>query len=250
MISPLLAAIQFLTVIPFPKSFAGGEKELEKCVPYFPVIGLLIGIIVAAFDHGISFVVPPLPASVITVIAMTCISGGLHMDGLADTADGFFSARPRDRILTIMRDSRTGVMGVIAVVFVIILKVSLLISLSPSYRFGVILLMPLAGRCSLVIMMRILPYVRHEGGLATAFSKGRSWLNVLWSSAFLLAAGWIAGQWLGLVACVLSLFAAAVFLVYCFRKIGGYTGDTLGAVCEITETIPALAAIAMSRILT
>src|SRR5512136_2286178 len=116
---PLLTAIQFLTVIPFPKNFVSGEKELEKCVPYFPVVGLLIGIIVAAFDYFIGIILPPFPASVITVIAMTGISGGLHMDGLADTADGFFSSRPREKVLEIMRDSRIGVMGVIAVVFVI-----------------------------------------------------------------------------------------------------------------------------------
>ena len=121
---PLLAAIQFLTVIPFPKSFTGGEKELARCMPFFPVVGLLIGIIIAAFDHVMGLIFPPLPANVMTVIAMTVISGGLHMDGLADTADGFFSARPRERVLEIMRDSRTGVMGVLAVVFVIVLKVS------------------------------------------------------------------------------------------------------------------------------
>ncbi|HYA13030.1 MAG TPA: adenosylcobinamide-GDP ribazoletransferase [Syntrophales bacterium] len=247
---PFLAAIQFLTVFPFPKSFVGGEKELEKSVPYFPVVGLLIGIIIAAFDHLICFILPFLPASVITVIALTSISGGLHMDGLADTADGFFSARPRERVLEIMRDSRTGVMGVVAVVFVIILKISLLMTLSAPLRFGIILLMPLAGRCSLVMMMRTLSYVRHEGGLATVFGKGRSWLNVLWSSVFLFAVGWIAEHGLGLAASTLSLLAAALFLVYCFRKIGGYTGDTLGAVCEITEIIPALAAVTMSRIFT
>ena len=247
---PFLAAIQFLTVIPFPKGFVGGEKELEKCVPFFPIIGLLLGIIVAAFDHIVSLMLPPLPVSVITAIAMTGISGGLHMDGLADTADGFFSARPRERVLEIMRDSRTGVMGVVAVVFLIILKISLLMSLSPALRFGIILLMPLAGRCSLVMMMRILPYVRHQGGLATAFGMERSWGNVLWASAFLVVAGWITVKWLGLAVSISSLLTAALFLVYCFRKIGGYTGDTLGAVCEITEIIPALAAVAMSRILT
>jgi adenosylcobinamide-GDP ribazoletransferase len=186
-----LAAIQFLTVIPFPKSFTGGEKELEKCMPFFPVVGLLIDIIIAAFDHVMGFMLPLLPASVMTAIAMTAISGGLHMDGLADTADGFFSARPRERILEIMRDSRTGVMGVLAVVFVIVLKVSVLISLPPPFRPGIIVLMPLAGRCSFVVMMTALPYVRREGGLATAFGVGKSWLNVLWTSAFLLAAGWL-----------------------------------------------------------
>jgi adenosylcobinamide-GDP ribazoletransferase len=245
---PLLAAIQFLTVIPFPKSFTGGEKELEKCMPFFPVVGLLIGIIIAAFDHVMGFIFPPLPASVMTVIAMTGISGGLHMDGLADTADGFFSARPRERVLEIMRDSRTGVMGVLAVVFVIVLKVSVLISLFPPLRPGIIVLMPLAGRCSFVVMMTALPYVRREGGLATAFGVGKSWLNVLWTSAFLLAAGWLAGHWMGLAASFSALLMAALFSVYCFRKIGGYTGDTLGAGCEITEIIPAIAALALMGI--
>jgi len=245
---PLLAAIQFLTVIPFPKSFTGGEKELEKCMPFFPVVGLLIGIIIAAFDHVMGFIFPPLPASVMTVIAMTGISGGLHMDGLADTADGFFSARPRERVLEIMRDSRTGVMGVIAVVFVIVLKISVLISLSPPFRPGIIVLMPLAGRCSFVVMMTALPYVRREGGLATAFGAGKSWLNVLWTSAFLLAAGWLAGHWMGLAASLSALLMAALFSVYCFHKIGGYTGDTLGAGCELTEIIPAIAALALMGI--
>ena len=249
MIRPLLAAIQFLTVIPFPKSFTGGEKELEKCMPFFPVVGLLIGIIIAAFDHVMGFMLPLLPASVMTAIAMTAISGGLHMDGLADTADGFFSARPRARILEIMRDSRTGVMGVLAVVFVIVLKVSVLISLPPPFRPGIIVLMPLAGRCSFVVMMTALPYVRREGGLATAFGVGKSWLNVLWTSAFLLAAGWLAGRWMGLAASFSALLMAALFSVYCFRKIGGYTGDTLGAGCELTEIIPAIAAVVLMRIM-
>jgi adenosylcobinamide-GDP ribazoletransferase len=245
---PLLAAIQFLTVIPFPKGFAGGEKELERCVPFFPVVGLLIGIIIAAFDRVVSSIFPPLPTSVMTVIAMTAISGGLHMDGLADTADGFFSARPRERVLEIMRDSRIGVMGVLGVVFVIVLKVSVLISIFPPYRSGIIVLMPLAGRCSFVVIMTGLPYVRREGGLATAFGVGRSWFNVLWTSAFLLAAGWVTGHWVGLTAGFSALLMAALFSVYCFRKIGGYTGDTLGAGCELTEIIPAIAALALMGI--
>jgi adenosylcobinamide-GDP ribazoletransferase len=170
------------------------------------------------------------------------------MDGLADTADGFFSARPRDKILEIMKDSRTGVMGVIAVVFVILLKFSLLISLALPYRFGIIMLMPLAGRCSLVIMMTALPYVRSEGGLATVFSSGKTSLNVLWVSAFLIFAGWIALQGIGLAACLISLIGAVLFSLYCFFKIGGYTGDTLGAMCEITEIVPALVAVIWSGI--
>jgi adenosylcobinamide-GDP ribazoletransferase len=247
-VKPLLAAIQFLTIIPFPKSFVSGEKDLEKSVTFFPVVGLLIGLIIAAIDYVIGFILPPYPACAVTVIVLTAISGGLHMDGLADTADGFFSARPRDKILEIMKDSRTGVMGVIAVVFVILLKFSLLISLALPYRFGIIMLMPLAGRCSLVIMMTALPYVRSEGGLATVFSSGKTSLNVLWVSAFLIFAGWIALQGIGLAACLISLIGAVLFSLYCFFKIGGYTGDTLGAMCEITEIVPALVAVIWSGI--
>jgi adenosylcobinamide-GDP ribazoletransferase len=245
-VKPLLAAIQFLTIIPFPKSFVSGEKDLEKSVTFFPIVGLLIGLIIAAIDYVIGFILPPYPASAITVIALTGISGGLHMDGLADTADGFFSARPRDKILAIMRDSRTGVMGVIAVVFLILLKFSLLISLALPYRFGIIMLMPLAGRCSLVIMMTALPYVRSEGGLATVFGGGKTSVNVLWVSAFLVVAGWISLNGIGLAACFFSLIGAVLFSLYCFRKIGGYTGDTLGALCEITEIVPALVAVIWS----
>jgi adenosylcobinamide-GDP ribazoletransferase len=139
-------------------------------------------------------------------------------------------------------------MGVLAVVFVILLKVSVLISLFPPLRPGIIVLMPLAGRCSFVVMMTALPYVRSEGGLATAFGVGKSWLNVLWTSAFLLAAGWLAGHLMGLVASFSALLVAALFSAYCFRKIGGYTGDTLGASCEIIEIIPAIAALVLMRI--
>ena len=108
--------------------------------------------------------------------------------------------------------------------------------------------MPLAGRCSFVLMMTALPYVRREGGLATAFGGGKSWLNVLWTSAFLLTAGWLAGHWMGLAAGFSALLMAALFSVYCFRTIGGYTGDTLGAGCELTEIIPPIAALALMGI--
>jgi adenosylcobinamide-GDP ribazoletransferase len=95
------------------------------------------------------------------------------------------------------------------------------------------------------MMMTALPYVRTEGGLVTVFSKGKIRLGVLWSVVFLIVAGWIAAQWIGIAACLSSILVTALFSIYCLRKIGGYTGDTLGAVSEITEIIPALAAIAM-----
>ena len=242
-----LAAIQFLTVIPFPKTFTPGEVNLGRSVPYFPIVGLLIGILAAILGQLTAAVLPPLPACAIVVIFLLAVSGGLHMDGLADTADGFFSARPRDRILEIMRDSHIGVMGVIAVVSVILLKFSLLASLPPALYINIILLTPLAGRCASVIMMTTLPYVRDKGGIASLFDKRRSWFHALWAVSFLVIAGILTGQWMGFTAGMATLAIAVVFSVHSLRKIGGYTGDTLGAACEIAEIMPALVAVVWNK---
>jgi adenosylcobinamide-GDP ribazoletransferase len=96
--------------------------------------------------------------------------------------------------------------------------------------------------------MKALPYVRSEGGLATVFGGGKTSLNVLWVSAFLVVAGWISLNGIGLAACLFSLIGAVLFSLYCFWKIGGYTGDTLGALCEITEIVPPLVAVIWSGI--
>jgi adenosylcobinamide-GDP ribazoletransferase len=242
-----LAAVQFLTVIPVPKALNGDAEDLGKSVPFFPIVGLLIGILAAMLAFVLVAVIPPFPSFVIIVIFLISVSGGLHMDGLADTADGFFSARPRGKILEIMKDSRIGVMGVIAVVCAILLKISLLVSLPPSSRTDIIFLIPLAGRCALVVMMTALPYVRSEGGLATLFAKSRSRIHAVWAALFLIVTAVLTAQWMGLAVAVAVLAATAYFSWYCFRKIGGYTGDTLGAVCEIAEIIPVLVAVIWGR---
>ncbi len=157
---PFFAALQFLTIIPLPKRLAGETEDLEKSVPFFPLVGLFIGLLAAGFDQLAGSHLPPFAASVLVVILLVGISGGLHMDGLADTADGFLSARPREKMLEIMRDSRTGVMGTIAVVFVILLKIAVLNPIPLDLRWKAILLMPLAGRIAMVLMMTFLPYVR------------------------------------------------------------------------------------------
>jgi adenosylcobinamide-GDP ribazoletransferase len=237
-----IAAIRFLTILPIPGKGSSAGKTLGKSIPFFPLVGLLVGLIAAISDYAVSRALPPLPASVLTVMILFGLSGGLHMDGLADTADGFFSARDRDRMMEIMRDSRIGVMGVLAVASVLMLKVSLLTVIFASSRWAVILLMPLAGRAAIVSLMTALPYVRPEGGLATLFAAHRSWLTVVWSWGLLFAlSGWLAPE-IGLPGALLAVIVTALFTLYTRRKIGGYTGDTLGAVCELAEMAPLLAA--------
>ena len=240
-----LAALQFLTIIPLPGGVNPGERVLGGSLPFFPLVGLLIGAAVALADWWLGRIFPIGVTSVVTVILLIAVSGGLHIDGLADTADGFFSARPRDGILAIMKDSRTGPMGVAAVVCVVALKIAVIASVAGPWRWWVLMMTPLAGRCALILHIALLPYVRPEGGLAGIFHRNRSWVHALWALAALLAVGFLAGGLPGLIAGATAFLAALLLAAYIYRRIGGLTGDTLGAACELTEICPALAAAAM-----
>ncbi len=236
---PLFAGLAFLTILPVPHRWCGGSRELERSIVWFPPIGLLIGLLIAIFDAGASALLPTLPASVLTVIAMVAISGALHLDGLADTADGFLSSRPRERILEIMKDSRVGPMGVLAIVGMLLLKVAAVASLPPTLRFGTLLLLPLAGRMAPVLLMSTLQYVR-EKGLGTAFQRKHTVFPPLFAVTSLAAAGFLAAGAAGLAGAAAAVGVTALFALWCRAKIRGYTGDTLGAACELAEVVPAL----------
>lgn len=237
-----LAALRFLTVFPLPSSLGLNEKDLEQCPACFPLVGLLLGALAALLDHGLQLLLPSLAVSLMVVIVLLIMSGGLHLDGLADTADAFFSSRPAGRMLEIMKDSRTGPMGAAAVACTIGLKTVLLASVTGSMRPGIVLLMPLSGRCAMLAMLSLLPYVRSEGGLCSIFLRKRSPLHAVWAVLILLGTGFLvlgrSGLAVGAAVCCASLLLAA----YTLRKIGGMTGDTLGAASEIAELVPPLAA--------
>lgn len=235
-----LGALGFLTVVPLPARWRGDATTLARSIPFFPVVGLAIGCAVAALDAGLSRYLPLPVTTVLAGVALIAASGGLHVDGLADTADGFFSSRPRERILEIMKDSRTGPMGVAAVVLVIALKLAVLATLPRDLRRRALILMPLAGRSGIVACMAVLRYARPEGGLGQAFAAGRPWGALAVSVCLLAAAGWWIDGGRGLICGGASLGCALVLAVQAWRKLGGWTGDTLGATCEVVEIIPAL----------
>jgi adenosylcobinamide-GDP ribazoletransferase len=166
-------------------------------------------------------------------------SGCLHLDGLSDTADGFLSSRTRERILEIMKDSHTGAMGVIAIVCLLLVKFAVLASLPAETLWPAVLLMPLAGRCAIVLQIALLPYAR-PSGLGNIFYRRSSWLAAFLAVGILaVVAGGLVGP-RGLIVWAACLVVALAFSAYAYRKIGGATGDTFGAVCEIVEVVPAL----------
>ncbi len=237
-----LAALSFLTILPVSRWRTPSERDLASGASYFPVIGMVIGMAAALLYSALTLILPLLPSVVLAVLFLIAASGGLHLDGLADTADGFFSARKRERILEIMRDSRIGTMGVIAVVGAMLCKITLLASTPSDLLWRILLLMPLAGRTAILVQMALLTYARGEtgGGSASVFSRSDVRRPALGGAALLLLAGFLAAGWLGLLAGVASLLTAVLFGAYVQKRIAGYTGDTLGAGCEFVEIVPSL----------
>jgi adenosylcobinamide-GDP ribazoletransferase len=243
-VRPFLAALSFLTVTPISGKWAPSEKDLASGTVFFPIVGLVIGIIAALIFSTLRLFLPLFPAVVLIVIFLIAASGGLHMDGLADTADGFFSARKRDCILEIMRDSRIGTMGVIAVAGAMSLKMALLASIPSPLLWRMILLMPVAGRSALLIQMAFLNYAREEtGGVASVLNRKSAWTPALVGIAFLIGTGSLIAGWAGFLAGIACLLISLLFCLYVRKKTGGYTGDTLGALCELAEIVPPLIAV-------
>ena len=171
----LLAAIRFLTILPLPGTWGTAEDDLARSVAFFPLVGLLLGAAAAAVAWGLALVAPPMVTAAVLVIVLLGFSGGLHIDGLSDTADGFLSCRSREQMLEIMKDSHAGPMGLVAVVCVLLLKFAALSSialLQPAVLWPAVLLMPLAGRSAVCINLAILPSARPDG-LGAVFCRSR-----------------------------------------------------------------------------
>lgn len=235
----LLAAVRFLTIVPVPGTWGDSADDLAASVPFFPVVGLVLGAIAALPAWIAAPWAPPMVTAALVVVLLMAFSGGLHMDGLSDAADGLLSSRPRERMLEIMKDSHTGAMGVMAIACVVLLKFASLASLGDSALWPAVLLMPLAGRCAMVVHMALLPCAR-TNGLGSIFYQRRPRAVALWAAAFLAIVAWVLFEWRGLAvwaACAAMTLLSAVFFR---RKIGGATGDTFGAVCELVEIVPAL----------
>ena len=243
------SALSFLTLIPVPAKWAGDEHALAGAAWYFPLVGILIGGLTAGVVVLASPFLPPWPLAFCAVAVLGGISGGLHMDGLADTADGLFSARPRERMLEIMRDSHVGTMGALALIFVIGTKASLLATVAghgPGTVLDVVFLMPVAGRCATLLCMTLIPYVREEG-LASLFWE-RTWPRFALAMLVLFAAGWAAGGWVGIAAVLVCLVVVGAFTLLCHMRLGGGTGDTLGALTELAELAVGLGFVAALQV--
>lgn len=229
----LCAAFAFLTILPLPRT-AVTEEGLRRAGGWFPVVGLVLGLLLSGAGGLLFQVFPPFPAAVLVVGMMALLSRGLHLDGLADAADAMLSHRPRARMLEIMRDSRIGTMGVLALLFLLGGKVLMLAAIHPQMRVPILFLVPVLGRCAMGVGMHVSPYAR-ESGLGHLFYEGKRTRDLVVAILLpiVLAGVTAGGNGILVAACVLGV--PCLLGHVCNRMLGGATGDTLGAACELSE---------------
>ncbi len=230
MINSFLTALRFLTIIPLGDSRK--STELSKAMPFFPAVGFLIGLAsLAVFSIAEKFL--PAGAAVLVLMASPIfLSAGLHLDGFTDFCDGFFGGRGKEGILRIMKDSRIGTWGAVGLFLLLMAKFELLQDLP--MRPKIFLLALSASRWSQVMFSFFLSYARPEGGLGESVAGKVSADQAVGATVFLLpVVFWVglAGLW------ILAGLAAFLFLLRLFfkQKLGGVTGDVLGAGSELSE---------------
>jgi adenosylcobinamide-GDP ribazoletransferase len=242
-----ILTLQFLTRIPINISVDVKEEDFIKGVKFFPIVGLIVGIINIIIYRLCSLIMPPQAAIVGTVLSNILITGALHIDGLADTCDGIFSSRSRDRMLEIMKDSRIGTNGAVAVFFDLALRIVLLLSINETHIIKTLIISPILSRTIMVVLMHYSVYARTEGGLGNIFI-GKIGLKDTISTVIIAVI--ISSTLFGykaILVMVLNLIIMIIYKSYIFKKIGGMTGDTLGAGNEISELLVILTIYLIGR---
>jgi adenosylcobinamide-GDP ribazoletransferase len=232
----LRQALLFLTVLPLPAS-AGSAQQLGRSMAYFPLVGLGLGLLLAGVHYVLLIFFPPSVCALLVLLLLIYATGALHLDGVADTADGMYGIRDRASRLRIMKDSRVGAMGVVALLCLLLLKVVTLTAIPPAVRWQVLIALPVVGRWMMVALAVLAPYARSEGGTGSVFveAAGRRELLI---ATLILAAVLLGFFHLWGLTLLAALILAVIALERYFRvRLGGVTGDILGAVCEWSEAV-------------
>lgn len=235
-VASLRSAVAFLTIVPVARRTEATGERLGRAL--FPVVGAALGLASWAGLWVGTRLAGSLFGAIVAVAVLALLSGGLHLDGLADCADGLLLSGPRERRLQVMRDPRLGSFGVIALVFVLLADVALIAHLDTSAALAALLLSGAASRLVMLTTVIALPYVRAEGLGVAARGKGRLDLAV---GAALVAPLLLLGWPRGVVAVGLAATVGAGIAALARARIGGATGDVYGAVCESAQLAALLA---------
>jgi adenosylcobinamide-GDP ribazoletransferase len=227
----LLVAIGFLTRLPVPARVFGDTRAQAASLAWYPAVGVVLGLLLGGLAwllHGHS----PLLSAAIVLVAWVGLTGALHLDGLADSADAWIGGMgDRARTLAIMKDPRCGPAGVVALVLLLLLKFAALASLSTGY-WSALFMALLVARAALTLLFLTTPYVRENGigSALTGASRTPCLVAVAISAALCLLQGWR-----GVLALAVAMLVFWLWRRACMHRLGGFTGDTAGALTEMIE---------------
>ena len=240
MSGPVLA-IRYLTILPVP-GHDDTDRGLGRAAAWFPVVGLALGVLVMGVDRVTTHLFPPLLSALLTVTAWKILTGGLHLDGLADCLDGLMG-RDREHRLAIMRDSRIGTFGAVGLILFLMIEIVALTDLPPAPRWRVLVAAPAVARAVPPLLARLFGAARSEGqGAAFVAGVRASGAAVALALAVLVAVAALGV--IGLVAAALALLVAVMVAWLIGRRLGGLTGDVLGAAVEGAELAVLLTVLA------
>lgn len=236
-----LRALSFLTIIPLPfVRFGDNGNELSASAAAFPLAGATIGLVLAGVGWFLSRILPMPAVAVIILFISFILTRGLHFDGLADTADGLIGTTSREKAFKAMGDSAVGVMGTTVLLFVCLLKIILLAEIGPLYLPVVLLFMPMTGRWSIVYSGAWFKPAR-DRGLGDLFLRGLNRIILLKASIGAVIIIAVVAWFLPAVALPVIIGSTAALLfshllsLYAAGRLGGLTGDILGASSELGE---------------
>ena len=237
-----LAAIRFLTSIPLPWRREEwwrqtSQEQFARSLPYYPVVGLLIGLLLAGCYWLFSLFLPHTLLSALLLVVIVAITGGLHLDGFIDTIDGIAAGHAdAARRKSVMKDASVGAIGVVAVIVLLLVKFASLNSLPHSWMMATLVLMPVLGRWAMVYAVFFYPYGRQQG-MGGELRKATRWSGFIAATLITLAIALVLAQLAGLaimIICWLLVLGAAAFFK---SKFSGLTGDTYGAINELVEVL-------------
>jgi adenosylcobinamide-GDP ribazoletransferase len=231
-------ALAFLTIIPARfRDEAVTDTDVAAARYAFPVVGLAIGVVLAILSMALSYGhTAPYVAAFLLVVAWAALSGGLHLDGLADSSDGLFLWGDADRRLAAMRDPHVGSFGVLAIVLVVLGKFAALATLVGRRRALALLGAAALSRTLILVAAGLAPYARREG-TGQAIVEATTVVDSLWSVVATLALGALLAGEVGLLAGAFAFLVTWGLTQTATQKLGGVTGDILGAVVELSELV-------------
>src|SRR3989337_3071522 len=236
-----LYALQLLTIIPVKTRGNADERELGRSTAFFPLVGAVQGTILVGANILFLKFLPHDITSALILAVLILTNGGFHLDGFADTIDGLAGGNTKEERLEIMRDSRIGAIGVVAIVLLLLIKFLAINNFSSQfstlYSHYILFLLPVVGKWQMVPMAYWADYARPTGGLGKALIDHTGIKEFLLATIFALSASVILLSWHGLAYAGIIFIAVYLLTLFFKRKLGGVTGDVFGFQSEISEVI-------------